>query len=41
LLVTTKSNKENIYCDGKGSIPSFLNNGRHVSRFMKIINICA
>ena len=37
LLVITKSNKENIYCDGKGSIPSCLNNGRHVSRSNKAI----
>ena len=37
LLVTTKSNKESIYCDGKGSIPSFLNNGRHVSRLLDFV----
>ena len=39
LLVTTKSNKENIYCDGKGSIPSFLSNGRHVSRLLDFVII--
>ena len=39
LLVTTKSNKENIHCVGKGSIPSFLNNGRHVSRLLDFVII--
>jgi hypothetical protein len=39
LLVTTKSNKENIYCDGKGSIPSCLNNGPHVSRLLDFVII--
>ena len=39
LLVTTKSNKENIYCDGKGSILSCLNNGRHVSHLLDFVII--
>jgi hypothetical protein len=37
-LVTTKSNKENIYCDGKSGIPSCLNNGRHYQVYCKILS---
>ena len=40
LLLTTKTSKENKYWDGRGSILSCFNNGRHVSFLPEFVMIC-